>query len=317
MAIANHACSFLFNTSGSGKTKLTLDGLCHHWGIYITCRPGTSAAIGSNDFKVATRILTEFSTWDPNNQNFRDNAAAADRAFAMLLCARVFVFKQFLDRIPLHTNAKAARRRWVLLQTLPGRIWPGDDIFSEVLEALRPADTNIMRGLVRTMLRAAIREDLFPTGPRSNPSLFLVIDEAQVAARGFTESFHSHIRETDTRPILHAMYRFLQDTSIFRGTIVVGTGLSTDMVKWGIGSLSAKPMGERQKPIVFTDVGLFHADPSQDAYIRRYLAFSDNHVSDRRLMERIQYWFSGRSVHYSILLFIADAQVIDPVLPLA
>jgi len=34
-----------------------------------------------------------------------------------------------------------------------------------------------------------------------------------------------------------------------------------------------------------------------------YLAFSDNHVSDQRLMEHIQYWFSGRSVHYSVLLF--------------
>jgi len=235
----------------------------------------------------------------------------------MLLCARVFVFKQFLDRIPLQANAEAARRRWVLLQTLPGRIWPGDDIFSEVLEALRLADTNIMRGLIRTMLKAAIRKDLFPTEPHANPSLFLVIDEAQVAARGFMKSFRSHIKETDERPILHAMYRFLQETTIFRGTIVVGTGLSTDMVKRAIGSLSAKPMGERQKPIVFTDVGLFHTAPPQDAYVRRYLVFSDNDVSNRRLMERIQYWFSGRSVHYSILSFITDAQIIDPVLPLA
>jgi DNA-binding FadR family transcriptional regulator len=108
-----------------------------------------------------------------------------------------------------------ARRQWVLLQTLPGRIWPGNDIFSEVLEALHPADTNIMWRLICTMLRAAIRKDLFPTGPHSNPSLFLVIDEAQVTAREFKKSFHCHIRETDKHPIFHAMYRFLHDTSIF------------------------------------------------------------------------------------------------------
>ena len=29
--------SQLFNTSGSGKTRLSLDGLCHHWGLYISC----------------------------------------------------------------------------------------------------------------------------------------------------------------------------------------------------------------------------------------------------------------------------------------
>ena len=312
MAIANHACSFLFNSSGSGKTKLILDGLCDHWGIYITCQPGKFAAIGSNDFKVATRILADLSTWDPNNQKFRDNPTEADRAFTMLLCARVFVFKQFLDRIPLQTDARTARRRWLLLQTLPGRILPGEDIFAEVLKALRPTCTFTMQRHILAMLTAAITEDLFPTHP---PSIFLVIDEAQVATCGFKKIFHSHNREINEHPILLAMRRFFQDIHIFRGTIVIGTGLSTDMVKkTTIWAASAKRMGESQTPIVFTDLTLFHTHLLQDAYVRRYLVFSDDDVSDQRLRERIQYWFSGRYAHYSILSFIADAQIIDPVL---
>ncbi|KAF8241169.1 hypothetical protein L208DRAFT_1383632, partial [Tricholoma matsutake] len=28
----------LFAASGSGKTRLSLEGLCHHWGFYISCR---------------------------------------------------------------------------------------------------------------------------------------------------------------------------------------------------------------------------------------------------------------------------------------
>ena len=61
----------------------------------------------------------------------------------MLLCARVFVFKQLLNRIPLQTDVKTARRRWVLLQSLSGRYEFGNDIFVEVLMSLRRADTDI------------------------------------------------------------------------------------------------------------------------------------------------------------------------------
>lgn len=31
-AVADCAYRFLFNTSGAGKTRLALEGLCHHWG---------------------------------------------------------------------------------------------------------------------------------------------------------------------------------------------------------------------------------------------------------------------------------------------
>lgn len=48
------------------------------------------------------------STW---GQSIKQNEEAADRIFAMLLCARVFVLKQFLDRLPLPIDLKAARRR--------------------------------------------------------------------------------------------------------------------------------------------------------------------------------------------------------------
>jgi hypothetical protein len=134
MAVANHACSFLFNASGTGKTRLSLKGLCHHWGIYFTCRSGRrSATFGSGNFQAATEMLTSISGWDPANQNFRQNAALADRVFAMLLCARVFIFKQLLTRIPLQTDVKKARRRWVLLQSLPGCYGLGDDILSKSL----------------------------------------------------------------------------------------------------------------------------------------------------------------------------------------
>jgi len=61
----------------------------------------------------------------------------------MLLYARVFVFKRLLNRITLQTDVKTARRRWVLLQSLPGHYGLGNDIFVEVLMSPRRADADI------------------------------------------------------------------------------------------------------------------------------------------------------------------------------
>ena len=41
---------------------------------------------------------------------------------------RVFVHKQFLDRVPAQTDVKVARRRWVLLQVMPARLQYDKDV---------------------------------------------------------------------------------------------------------------------------------------------------------------------------------------------
>src|SRR6266478_2267874 len=40
------------NTSGSGKTRILLDGLCKHWGFYVTCGH-KSLDLGSSDLRDA------------------------------------------------------------------------------------------------------------------------------------------------------------------------------------------------------------------------------------------------------------------------
>jgi hypothetical protein len=121
----------------------------------------------------------------------------------------VFVFKQLLNRIPLQTDVKTARRRWVLLQSLSGRYGLGNDIFVEVLMSLRRANTDIMQSTP-----IAERQDLsLAAEARLDKPLFLVIDKAQAAADSFKKSFRPHITETDVRSILHAMYGFLQYTA--------------------------------------------------------------------------------------------------------
>ncbi|KAF8508345.1 hypothetical protein BU17DRAFT_70833 [Hysterangium stoloniferum] len=163
------------------------------------------------------------------------------------------------------SGATLARRRWVLAQVLPPSLnFQDEDLFVRVLWTLR----------------------------RSRTPLFVVIDEAQVTADNLKEYFRSDTG-TDMHPILREMYRFFLNTQLFTGFILSGTGLSMKMVKDAVGSVSAKnAAGSGTR--VFTDIGRFtRDDSSQLDYIRRYLTLSDNN-SDRRLLERMVYWFSGR-----------------------
>ena len=219
----------------------------------------------------------------------------------MLLCARVFVFKQLLDRIPAQTDVTIARRRRVLLQVLPALlVADNDDIFVTILASLRNADKDIMLLFIRATLRDCYtRKEFFPDVEKVNNSapLFIVIDEAQVAADHLKAFFRSDNITADRRPILHELYKFCHWLKIFVGIIISGTALSTNMVTVAVQSVFTKSMGENQDINIFTDTGLFQkVDSSQETYIRRYLPLSDSCTSDTRLMERIRYWFSGRCV---------------------
>jgi hypothetical protein len=240
-------------------------------------------------------MMQNMSAWRTRETNPENATAAANRAFAMLLFARIFVMKQFVQCLPVDTEPMVARRRWVLAQVLPPRL--GDiepDLFVHLVQSVRAGRTEIMRSFYTSTITAltTTRPDLFPL--RHATPIFVVIDEAQVAADDM--KFFPSTAGNNLRPILREMYSFFVTAQLFSGIILAGTGLSMSMVKDALGSVSAKQVGRRQ-PLVFTDTGRFRPhDPSQEAYIRQYLTLSDNVISDRRLLERMSYWFSGRYV---------------------
>jgi len=290
--------SHLFGVSGSGKTRLALDGLCHNWGLYISCRSSPGSPSGSGDFAEATLIMQTMSSWRAREANPEKAAEAANRTFAMLLCARFFVLKQLVQYLPRDTQPMVARRRWVFAQVLPPRV-NDTDIFVHMLLSLRGGRSDLLQSFMSTTLYAlkTIRPSLFPKG--FTIRLFGVIDEAQVAA-DLLKYFPSTTGES-MRPVLRGMYNSLVMTQFFTGIILAGTGLSMSTVKTVLSSVSAKYDG-RAQPLVFSDIGRFGSGyPSQVEYIRRYLSFSDTE-SDRRLLERIVHWFSGRYVYRLILL---------------
>jgi hypothetical protein len=194
---SNLCHSHLFAISGGGKTRLSLDGLCHNWGIYISCRADRPAS-GSGDFAAAAKMLATMGSWNQKDLNAADtfarNADAAERVFAMLLCARIFILHQFLQEVPGGTTLLDARRRWVLAQALPAT-YQGDDVFVRVITALRNGDTSVMRRI--TWKTRTAFSTTYPVLFTTKERLFVVIDGS------------------GNRPILREMYKFFNSMQMF------------------------------------------------------------------------------------------------------
>jgi hypothetical protein len=276
-------CSHLFSVSGSGKTRLSLEGLCLVWGLYISCQPGSDTRVGgSRDFLNSTATMETMRDW--NDEESEKNVDIACRVFEMIICARFFVLKYILEQLPPGTDAMKARRRWVLIQAMPP-YFENKDIFSIVLAKLRQANTAALVKLTKSIyndLSDIAGSDIFPPGEQ----LFVVIDEAQQAVEYLKESFPS-ITGSEKPPVLHPFYTFLRNSGYFQGVIFAGTGLSMKMVKEAVGTQTAKMI---EHPKVFVDVGRFKiGNADHKNYIRKYLPALPDDVVDR-----ITYWFTGR-----------------------
>ena len=273
--------------SGSGKTRLCLEGLCHDWGLYISCGVSTNNPLtGSADFRAAMDIMEDTSNWKES----ANKVDLAHRVFAMLICARVFVLKCLLDLLPADTSAETARRRWVLAQVMPP-ISFDKDLFVLVLNSLRAAYKTDLAAFTDFILDELATRHEKNFHPRK---LFAVVDETQVATEYLNESFCSLTSASEKRPVLHPFYNYLWNSNFFRGVILAGTGLSMKMVRTSVISEYVRVQSYRLVPFVFVEVGRFEKDDVfHHTYIEKYLSLSESD-SDRRLMQRILYWFHGR-----------------------
>lgn len=284
----------LFNTSGSGKTRLLLDGLCHCWGIYFTCRAEFPSG-GSKDLRDASNTLPKFQSWGGAGDV---RAKAAKRALSMLVCSRIFLFKKFVEALPEGITAVAARKRWTFLQVVPPLI-SYLDLFVLLFRSLRHGDEFEMNTYVETTLTEItsnhphlFQDDL---GSLSNFKLWAVLDEAQAAS-----TMHQGIFPSTSDPstlkhsFLHEAHLYLMNSDLFSGIVLSGTGLSVEAVNEAIRSSYAKEMPSIGLSKVFTDTGSFMDADIHKKYILGYLDMDLNNYSHQRLLERMVYWLRGR-----------------------
>ncbi|KXN84651.1 hypothetical protein AN958_12029 [Leucoagaricus sp. SymC.cos] len=301
----NH--TFLVNTSGSGKTRLLLEGLCDKWGLYFTSTIDSSL-LGSSD------VQNSINSYVPDSPEFRErlpsahasnfkqalqsNQTAARHVFRRVLLSRLIIFHHFVgimerERTPF-SPLDVYRERWLLLQLQPRLAHPNIwDIFDVLTCKLAEASDRFVSMQTQALLeriRNLCSDKLDAT--QDETPIFCVLDEAQYAATRLASSFRSD-RNGCHRPILREIVRAWQEQTLGRGVfmIVAGTGLSKDVVDQTMASAIMKDSRYRW----CSDTGAFATVRSQQRYIAKYLPESLlESTSGKRLLDRLWYWLHGR-----------------------
>jgi hypothetical protein len=292
-------CRVLFNTSGSGKTRLLVEGLCQYWGFYFT--PDPKPRLGSVDF---SRSITNISSYiyagvplAPNLPNsprrrrvpLQQNRAIARTGFLSVLLARLLVLEAFLQAgtdIP----ADKLRRRWTYLQLVPSVLKSQfssaqADIFDYVYRTIECHGNNDHH-LVNSLLQRICQDSRVSF----NSPIFMILDEAQLCSNQYEEAFHSESDEgpdgnrSVLREIAHAMGpSTLSNTAV----LLSGTGFSlTKALRSLTSSLGAVD------DTVFTDMGAFASKEHQAAYITRHVALHED--TREEVLRRAWQWLRGR-----------------------
>lgn len=315
---------FLVNTSGSGKTRLLLEGLCVNWGFYFTSLVDSSL-LGSSD------VQNSIQTHVPDSSSFRrvlplssssgyeaaliTNREIASRIFRQIFLARLMIFNLFAETMINDVKTKSEldvvdshvyKARWLLLQLQPSFVHPQVwDVFDELSCKLSNASDSYINTTTK-MLLSTVRSHLsvvdhpgdlitvsqMSTAETAQTPLFCVLDEAQYAATQHNSSFRSD-QNGSHRPILREIVKAWEGQSFGQGVfmIVAGTGISKDVVDQAMASAIMKDSRYRW----CSDTGAFDFQHVQTNYLRKYLP--PNLLQTEagvRLLERVWYWLHGR-----------------------
>ncbi|KAG6872270.1 hypothetical protein C0995_011369 [Termitomyces sp. Mi166 len=280
--------TFLVNTSGSGKTRLLLEGLCHKWGFYFTSLVDSSL-LGSSDVQNSIRHYV------PDSHNFKstlpptgsprcepslnNNRQIANRIFSRLFLARLLVFNLFVDvmndlDLEILNDAQATlyKQRWLLLQLQPNlihsKIW---DIFDDITRKLSQASESYINTTIRTLLsrvrKLCVDKTALSSDEAHQTPIFCVLDEAQYAATQHCSAFRSE-NGAAHRPILREIVRAWESQTSGQGVfmVVAGTGISKDVVDQAMASAIMKESKYRW----CSDTGAFDDKAIQRRYIEKH-----------------------------------------------
>ncbi|EJD03166.1 uncharacterized protein FOMMEDRAFT_156540 [Fomitiporia mediterranea MF3/22] len=311
--LADGSSKILTNTSGSGKTRLLIELLAMKWGFYFTTAADfANLRLGSQDVydAIFMRIpnhtnFTEkpkdvHSTNSPELEPaYRRNHSIVARLVYQILTARVIVFEHFLTTFRTlwpggNKDINEAKLYWLSLQLNSSGIL-GCDVFKDLAKILDDASNNfiMMDSLeIQNRLFRAISEFKLDSG------IFLVLDEAQVAAEQLTGCFRSYQFPEKPHAVLSPIIKsWLAATSF--PIIVSSTGLSLNMINETVTSAVGKPATF----LPFTTTGAFDDKVRQEKYIRRYTppGFLDSD-SGKEFLQRAWNFARGRHRFTAALL---------------
>ncbi|KAK6992722.1 hypothetical protein R3P38DRAFT_2657436, partial [Favolaschia claudopus] len=191
----------LVNTSGSGKSHLTFEGLCHNWGLYFTVTSPWVRDLGSQDITTVIETLTstleEVTLPIHSPRQLEKNHTIAERCISRALLARLLVFRIFLETAKESGLTEDHKKRWLMLQLSPF-LGTGSDVFQML--AMELGDFSPAHEIASTLID--IRE-MLELGDSFH--LFLALDEGQAMATKLDTAF-------DTEPGKYPLLRKIIDS---------------------------------------------------------------------------------------------------------
>ncbi|KAG6889199.1 hypothetical protein C0992_006068 [Termitomyces sp. T32_za158] len=201
--------TFLVNASATGKTRLLFEGLCQHWGLYITAHSDAEEA-RALELTLSGRLYRERNLvkYLPRSSSLgfetvlAENREIVFRRLSAVLLAHLYIFRAFLTTAhkQVSTDDRIYKRRWLLAQ-LHSPLLDREDPHEKLLcafewESLAFIDKQL--DLVLTDIKGLLPESVITDG------LFIAIDEANVAIRGIWFSEHG---DTGPYPALEEIIR--------------------------------------------------------------------------------------------------------------
>ncbi|KAK0203147.1 hypothetical protein DFS33DRAFT_963660 [Desarmillaria ectypa] len=287
----------LINTSGSGKSRLLLEGLARYWGFYFV---GTrdSYELGSTDLEQALSRIQEndgFNSDPVSMEDFDSNEAIACRQYLKVLLARTFVFTHFLNLNLSQPGSSEDNLRlaWLKIQIHQTKIFRLD-IFCGIINLLKDSTDDYLERSLRQSLED-VKNLLAQTFPLSTSSrqLCCIVDEAQAPATQAPNAFHSHSSRSSRsllRPLTECLHKSLALHNWF--LFLSGTGTNLQIIQENSGSKALK-LGGEPKFEQHSEMGSFEDADSQAAYIRKFVPPAlQGGLSD--FLARVFTWTRGR-----------------------
>ncbi|KAG5338709.1 hypothetical protein C0989_006490 [Termitomyces sp. Mn162] len=220
---------FLVNASATGKTRLLYEGLCQHWGLYITSHAdeGEARALDTTlerhiyyDEDFVQNLPHKFSLGFQTI--LAKNREIASRHFSAVLLAHLLILRAFLKACRADKGIEEIhKRRWLLAQ-LACWILDYSDPFREILIVIESEPLEFMNEQLSKVIKEI--QILLPDSVRTD-GFFVVIDEANVAVR---EIWSSKSSDPGRYPALKEIIRTWRDhLTLFEGFpitfVVAGT----------------------------------------------------------------------------------------------
>ncbi|KAJ3846281.1 hypothetical protein EV368DRAFT_52998, partial [Lentinula lateritia] len=201
------------NTSGTGKTKLLFEGLCLHWGFYLTCAVDIFF-LGAGDLPSVVNEISWDSSWTPRlpssssanyTSSLQTNLRLTYRTISEVLIARLILFKMYLEICSKEGFCLEQRQCWLESQIFPRDIPTTFDLFGMLKSTIADAclndkdlDKAIMHCLdeIQNIWEVSI-----------NDCFYITLDEANVVSQKHEEAFEDQYGHY---PILKEIIRSLR-----------------------------------------------------------------------------------------------------------